>query len=120
VAAQLDDPESTLRFYMGILRLRRSQAAVHDGSLSWIPEFDDHPHALALTRQGAQGPGVHVIVNLGDQPLHLPARLGTEVLIGSSDQVVSLSAPDHPGGSDPAATQPHLVIGPDTCVWLGG
>ncbi|MBU6245088.1 MAG: glycoside hydrolase family 13 protein [Actinomycetales bacterium] len=120
VAVQEDDPESTLRFYRGILRLRRSQAALHDGSLSWIPELEHHPDALGLTRQGAQGPGVHVIVNLGDQPLHLPAGLGTEVLIGSSDQVVSLNAPDQPEQGSPAQTQAHLVIGPDTCVWLRG
>jgi len=120
VAAQLDDADSTLRFYQAILRLRRDEPALHHGSLAWLAALDDHPQALGLARRAATGSAVLVIVNLGEQPLHLPAALGTEVLIGSSDQVAVLNAPDAPEHGASTAAGAHLVLGPDTCVWLRG
>ncbi len=108
VQAQDGVAESTLELYRRALAARRAEPALGDGPLEWAEELADEVHALAFRRPSEQGPGVLAVLNMGERPLALPASLGTEVLVESGDQVAVLSDGD----------AEHLVIGPETTVWL--
>ena len=88
--AQDGDPASVLELYRSALAIRAEHPALGDGDLTWV---EAGPDALAFTRE----PGFGCWVNLGAEPLPLPA--GAEVLVASGDVV---------DGSLPA----------DTAAWL--
>jgi alpha-glucosidase len=91
VAAQRDDPASTLSLYRSALRLRRRLPGLADDRpLTWVEAGED---VLAFDR----GPAFRCLVNLSDRPVPL-ARHGRPVL--TSESV--------------AETLP-----PDTAAWLG-
>jgi len=90
VEAQLPQPDSMLTLYRTALRLRREQAALGDGDLSWR---ESPPDVLSFDRE----PGFTCVVNLGDSPVALPA--GVRVLLASEPL---------DGGALPS----------DTAVWL--
>jgi alpha-glucosidase len=97
VAAQQDDPGSTLELYRAALAVRRGTPAFGEGPMSWI---DSPAGTLAFERQPPEGAGSRVVclVNLSDRPVPLPAY----------DVVLLASGPlDHPG-----------TLPPDTTVWL--
>jgi len=108
VARQREDEDSTLRLYQRVLRQRRSEPALGDGPMTWL---DDAPHdVLALKRftADADQPSVIVAINMSDDSRHLPSSWGTEVLISSSPDVAAVTVEE----------SEHLVVGPETCVWL--
>lgn len=74
VAAQWEDPTSTLWLYHRALRLRRELPALGDGSMRWP---DGPPGALVLARD----PDVVCVLNCGDEPVPLPPH--REVLLAS-------------------------------------
>jgi alpha-glucosidase len=90
VAAQQDDPASTLSLYRDALRLRRSLPDLRTAPLSWRPSPAD---VLAFDR----GPSFACVVNLSDHPVELVGR----VLLASApcadalppDTAVWLSSP---------------------------
>jgi alpha-glucosidase len=90
-AAQADDPASTLALYRRALAERRANPALGEGTFHW--DADPPADVLSFSRE----PGFRCVVNLGAEPVPIPA--GAEVLVASA----SLT-----GGS----------IGPDEAVWL--
>ncbi|MGC3995243.1 MAG: glycoside hydrolase family 13 protein [Propionicimonas sp.] len=70
------DPDSSLALYRRALALRSRIPALGDGTLAWV---DAGPDAVAFTRD----PGFGCWVNLGAEPLPLPA--GARVLLASDD-----------------------------------
>jgi alpha-glucosidase len=93
---QFPDPHSTLTLYRDALRLRKEIAALGAGALRWL---DTPPDVLAFHRE----PGFVCVVNLGDEPVAMPAMaLEGQVLLGSSDAAV-----DRQGR-----------IGPHSAIWL--
>lgn len=90
VEAQLGRADSTLSLYRTALRLRRTSPALGDGTLTWR---ETAPDTVAFDRE----PGFTCVVNLGSQPISLPANSGVILSSGPSD-----------GSSLP----------PDTAVWL--
>ncbi len=74
VEAQLADPGSMLQLYRAALALRRRLTDLREPELNWL---DSLPQVLAFRR----GRDFGCLVNLGDEPVGLPA--GSEVLLAS-------------------------------------
>jgi alpha-glucosidase len=89
VAAQRDDPASTLALYRAALHLRRDLPALHTAPLGWASADDD---VLAFDR----GPTFRCVVNLSARPVDLTGQ--GSVLLASA----------------PCAGE----LPPDTAVWL--
>ena len=83
-----------------------------DGPLEWLPELEGEPAALGIRRTAADGSSALAIINLGEANLRLATSLGIEVIVESSEMVAVVS-------EDPAS-EPRLVVGPETAVWLRG
>ncbi|MRG59675.1 DUF3459 domain-containing protein [Agromyces sp. CFH 90414] len=78
VQAQEADPASMLWLYRQALRIRRREAALGDGPMRWL---DTAPSVLAFRR--GDGPDeVVCVVNLGAEPVDLPAH--HHILLASS------------------------------------
>jgi alpha-glucosidase len=92
VEAQQNTPDSTLSLYKKALRLRRSLPALGDGTLTWR---EMAPNTLTFDR----APDFTCMVNLGNEPVPLPARHRILLSSGPCD-----------GRSLP----------PDTAAWLQG
>ncbi len=75
VEAQLADAESMLNLYRSALRIRRLDAQLGDGSLTWLPSADG---VLAFAR----GPGFVCVTNLSPVAIELP--VAGEVLLASA------------------------------------
>ncbi|MCQ4079238.1 glycoside hydrolase family 13 protein [Streptomyces sp. RB6PN25] len=90
VELQQRDPQSMLNLYRAALRLRRSEPALGDGQLAWLPSGSQ---ALAFARS----PRFACVVNLGTSPVCLPAH----------DRVLLSSGKLFDGR-----------LPPDTAVWL--
>lgn len=88
--AQDGDPASMLTLYRRTLHLRRDLPALHTAPLTWLDHGGDDVLAFA------RGDRFACVVNLGTEPVPLPA--GATVLLAS-------------GPADG-------VVGPDTAVWL--
>ncbi|MGW7199987.1 glycoside hydrolase family 13 protein [Streptomyces chryseus] len=71
---QSGDRGSMLSLYRRALELRRREPGLGDGPMAWLPTG---PGVLAFTR----GEGLVCVVNLGDEPVRLPAY--AVLLIGS-------------------------------------
>jgi alpha-glucosidase len=108
VEKQRADELSTWHLYQRVLRQRRSEPALGDGPMVWLDDAPDE--VLALKRFTSEGdqPAVAIVINMGDEASHLPSSWGTDILIASSDDVAVVSVEE----SD------HIVIGPETAVWL--
>jgi alpha-glucosidase len=76
VAAQRDDPGSSLALHRSALALRRASDALGSGSFAWL---EGHPKALVFERR-AGDETVVCAVNLGSEPIRLPAG---ELLLAS-------------------------------------
>jgi len=74
VEAQEHDPTSMLALYRAVVRVRRTEAGLGDGPMTWL---DLGPQVLAFIRGD-----VTCVVNLGADPIDLPAH--TDVLLLSS------------------------------------
>jgi alpha-glucosidase len=90
VAAQAQDPGSTLAFYKAALAARREHAA---GQTEDVELLDAGSDVLALTRGS-----LTVVLNAGAEAVELPAG---EVLVASGDL-------------------DERLLPPDTAVWLLG
>jgi alpha-glucosidase len=80
VAAQRDDPASTLSLYRTALRLRRQLPALGTGALQWHSEPD--AELLVLSRPGPAG--VLCAMNLGTEPVAVPPGGTGEPLVASA------------------------------------
>lgn len=72
VAAQAEDPDSMLALYRSALAARRASRALGRGALRWVSEPAEAARLLAFELSAAEEV-VRVVVNLGDEPLELPA-----------------------------------------------
>ncbi len=88
--AQADDPHSMLELYRAAIALRRTEAALGDGMLTWLPAPEG---VLAFRRD----PGFTCVVNLSGAAVPLPPHAGQLLASGPLD-----------GDRLP----------PDTAVWL--
>lgn len=93
VNSQAEDPDSTLSLYRRTLRLRREMIA---GRFAWVDSPDDIVH---FTRGGR----VHVVANMGDDPIRLPVG---EVVVSSGDVSAGHLAPEATAW---IVTDPHRV-----------
>ena len=75
VAAQCGDPASMLELYRAALRLRRTEPALGDGAMAWLPAPEG---VLAFAR----APGFACLANLSAHPVDLPAHTGILVASG--------------------------------------
>ena len=112
VQAQDSVEGSTLEFYRRALAARRAAASMGDGPLEWLPELEGEPAALGIRRTADDGSSVLAIINLGEANLRLAPSLGIEVIVESGEMVAVVS-------EDPTS-EPRLVVGPETAVWLRG
>jgi alpha-glucosidase len=85
VEAEIADPDSMLSLYRETLRLRRDQAGLHHGPLTWLETGDD---VLAFSR----GESFVSVTNLADEPVPLPDHV--EVLLTSGTLEDGLLPPD--------------------------
>jgi alpha-glucosidase len=92
VAAQWEDPASTLQLYADALRQRRSEPALGDGALEWN---DSRPDVLDFVRPHPERP-LRIVVNLSEKAIDLPAG----AVLASSDELTNDRLP------------------PDTAVWV--
>ncbi|NMM17284.1 MAG: glycoside hydrolase family 13 protein [Cellulomonas sp.] len=68
VAAQESDPASMLRLYRAAFAIRRNEPDLGDGPMVWITTGGDAVLAFA------RGPRFACVVNLGNEPIELPAH----------------------------------------------
>lgn len=110
VDAQTGVRGSTLELYRSALALRRAEPALGDGAWEWrAVDGAEARRCLATLRPARDGGGgVLAVIHMGHHPLHLPAAWGTDVLLASDDDVAVL---DDGSGA-------HVVVAPDTAVWL--
>ena len=85
VQAQEADPGSMLWLYRQALRIRKREAALGDGTLTWLPS---EPTALVFRR----GDDVVNVTNLGSEPMALPDHDG--ILLSSTPLVGGMLPPD--------------------------
>jgi alpha-glucosidase len=85
VQAQEADPGSMLWLYRQALRIRKREAALGDGTLTWLPS---EPTALVFRR----GDDVVNVTNLGSEPMVLPDH--DRILLSSTPLVGGLLPPD--------------------------
>jgi alpha-glucosidase len=120
VAAQTGAPGSMLELYRAALSIRKSEPALGDGPMSWLPSA---PGVLAFVRgtgvrgtgvrgtgvrgTGVRGTGVRCVVNISAGPVVLPAHDGVLLASGPLDG-------GQPGGGQPGGG----MLPPDTTVWL--
>jgi alpha-glucosidase len=90
VQAQTGDPSSILELYRSAITLRRAEAGLHGGEMTWLAV---QPDVLAYTR----GPNFAFVLNLSAAPVALP------------DHEAALLASSPLDGD---------LLPPDTAVWL--
>lgn len=107
VQAQESD-DTTLNFYRSMLARRRSEPSTGDGELIWRNnELSDPAGVLIYTRPHPQLP-LTCVLNTRDTHVELPVNLGAEILLASGPEVAVLDS----GQGE------HVVVGPETAVWL--
>ena len=97
VERQATDPDSMLNLYREALRLRREEAGLGDGPLTWLAA---EPDVLAFAR----GDRFLSITNLSSDPLPLPPH--TAVLLASADLADGHLPPDATAWLRPDRTEP--------------
>ncbi|TYL54632.1 glycoside hydrolase family 13 protein [Agromyces mariniharenae] len=85
VQAQEADPGSMLWLYRQALRIRKREASLGDGALTWLPSA---PTALVFRR----GDDMVNVTNLGSEPMALPDH--DRILLASTPLVGGLLPPD--------------------------
>jgi len=81
VAAQEEDPDSTLNFYRTALAARRKNSALGDGAMQWL----DAPVGVLIFRRGDN---FACVVNFSASPVELPAELvAASVIVASAESV---------------------------------
>jgi alpha-glucosidase len=88
VQAQEDDPDSMLALYRRVLALRRREPSMRRGEVTWpaLPPGADPRSLLLVGRRAAGGAELLVALNVGDEPVPLPAG---RVLITSLNEPIS-------------------------------
>lgn len=102
------DEASTLQMYQRALRQRRLEPAMGDGPMAWMDDAPDEVLAVRRFADDSSEPAVLVVINMGGTPCHLPSEWGTQVLVASGDDVAAVTVDE----------TEHLVLGPETTVWL--
>lgn len=111
VQAQESD-DTTLNFYRSALARRRQEPSTGDGEFEWRDlngEDDGMLKVIAYRRPDSQLP-LTCVLNTSERNFSLPADFGTELLQSSGPEVAVVDSDDGE----------HLVLGPETCVWIRG
>ena len=108
VAAQRGDEASTWEMYHRTLQRRRLEPALGDGPMQWLDDAPEGVLALRRFTSEAGHPSVNVVINMSEETRHLPEAWGAEVVAASNDDVAVVSVEG----------DTHLVIGPETAVWI--
>ena len=82
IAKQNIDPESALSFYRHLIKLRKQNSVLRDGSVE-ILETSANPEVVEILREN-DGVRVLVVVNFGDESFELSDRPGAKTLIASN------------------------------------
>jgi len=106
--------DTTLNFYRAALRRRREEPATGDGELEWrMNEFAAADNSILAYRRPHPSHPLTCLMNTwntdGDV-WTVPPGFGTDVLVASGPKVAVVDSGDGE----------HLVIGPETCVWVRG
>jgi len=110
VDRQQTDEASTLALYRRALARRRGEDALGQGPMEWLGDAPSEVLALRRFTDEPGHPSVIVAINMTNDVAHLPAAWGDDVLLTSSDDVASITVDD----------ESHIVVGPETAVWLRG
>jgi alpha-glucosidase len=78
VAAETGQDSSMLELYRAALTIRRSESALGDGPMTWLPSA---PGVLAFDR----GPSMRCVVNISPEPVRLPGHGGLLLASGPMD-----------------------------------
>jgi alpha-glucosidase len=90
VEVESGDPDSQLRWFRTLVGLRRSNAALHGGSMTMI-DAGNHD-VVAYARTAADGSGVVVVVNCSSEPHTVTLDIGSTGIKGS--RITTLAASD--------------------------
>ncbi|HEU5404395.1 MAG TPA: alpha-glucosidase [Terriglobales bacterium] len=88
VAVESKDPNSILNFYKKLLGLRRSNAAIRDGS--YVTVNPDDPNVLSFLRKGPSG-SVLVALNMSGQEQKMKYDLGPQGISATKGEVLAAS-----------------------------
>ncbi len=103
--------DTTLNFYRDALAKRREEHATGDGELEWrMSEFTTPNDSILAYRRPHPTSPLTCIVNTDGGMWKVPQVFGTEVLVASGPQVAIVDSGDGE----------HLVLGPETSVWVRG
>jgi len=92
VAVESREPDSQLAWFRKLVSLRRSNAALHDGSFTMLDA--GNPDVIAYARTSADGTGVVVAVNCSSQPRTISLDPGSSGVKGTH---LTTLATDDPG-----------------------
>ena len=82
VAAQMADPNSILNYYRALIRLRRENVAMREGTFELLAESD--PNVLCWTQKASDGSAIVVALNFTGTPQTMPIDRGTQGKIALS------------------------------------
>ncbi len=88
VAVEEKDPNSILNFYKKLLELRRSNAAIRDGS--YVTVNPEDPNVLSFLRKVASG-SVLVALNMSAQPQKMKYDLAQQGITATKGEVLAAS-----------------------------
>jgi alpha-glucosidase len=105
VESQRSRAGSAYELTRAAVALRRREPALGDGVLEWDDDHGCGGRVLVFVRPSRDGGGaLRCAINMGDEPVTLPAGYGTRVLVCS--------------GPHPDVVDGGVVLSPDTAVWL--
>jgi alpha-glucosidase len=103
--------DTTLNFYRDALAQRCEEPATGDGELEWrMDEFTIPNDSILAYRRPHPTAPLTCIMNTEGGMWKVPQVFGTDVLVASGPEVAVVDSGDGE----------HLVIGPETCVWVRG
>lgn len=103
--------DTTLNFYRAALAQRRKELATGDGELQWrMGEFVTPNDSILAYRRPHPVSPLTCIVNTAGGVWNVPHSFGTQVLVASGPEVAVVDSGDGE----------HLVLGPETSVWVRG
>lgn len=78
--SQAGDPDSMLSLYRRLLTLRREESAIHRGTLRLLEGLPDGTVGFVREGDGAAGPVVTVLANMGQAEVTVAGRFGQELV----------------------------------------
>ena len=103
--------DTTLNFYRAALAKRREELATGDGELQWrMGEFTTPNDSILAYRRPHPVSPLTCLMNTTGEMWSAPHSFGTQVVVASGPEVAIVDSGDGE----------HLVLGPETSVWVRG